>query len=249
MCGAMLGNLCSTKSISEQKSKENRTMQKCEPLTVDILQQLHGPAFDARYMSITEPLDGDDDSLEFSLDRKRNADSNRPSFYMTSEYGEVLSEEPAWNIKWDVFQSKITKQTRRKRRSALPNDEESTELPEQESDTVDRDKRHNQSNNKLRSDPWKCERKVKWMHLGSDYYPSHLRTVECTKPKCYYNLYKCMPRSFAVRILQRRRGVCADAASLEVYGFTGKSAEYWEWIDYPVNFCCDCVSNQSNKYY
>ncbi|XP_055298539.1 protein trunk [Sitodiplosis mosellana] len=244
MCGAFLGNLCTTMSISEKKSKESQAIKNCEQLSVNILRRLHGPAFDARYMSITQPSD-DDDSISDPLDttgRKRNADSKRPSFYMTGDHTEVLSEEPAWNIEWESFETKITSQKRRKR-SLLPIGEDPTKSVHQQLDTLNRSKRQIRA----RNEPWQCERKVKWINLGDDYHPSHLRSVECTQPKCYYNMYDCKPRHFAVRILQRRRGACADAASLKTYGFTGEYAEVWEWVEVAVNFCCDCVA--SKKYY
>lgn len=236
MCCALLGGMCTTMSISEaRKSKEKRTMQNCEPLPLKILRKVHGAAFDARYMSITEPTDNDEtisDTMD-DFDVKRNA-AQRPSFYITDDHMEVLSEEPAWNIDWDTFSSS-QKQMKRKKRSLLPIGVDPTENATQ-SDELNRQKRQN------RGDPWKCERKVKWVHLGPDYHPSHLRTVECTRPKCYYQQYNCKPRHFAVHILQRRRGACADAKDLKMFGFAGKYAEVWVLVEIAVNFCCDCVA-------
>lgn len=247
LCGAFLSDLCTTMSISEKESKE--TTKNCEKLSVNILRRLHGPAFDARYMSITQPLD--DDSSVFdpldTADRKRNVDSNRPSFYMTGDHVEVLSEEPAWNIEWGSFESPNTNQKRRKR-SLLPIGENPNEMAHEQLDTLQREKRANRARKEGENrPPWQCERKVKWIDLGDDYHPSHLRSVECTQPKCFYQKYNCKPRHFAVRILQRRRGACADAASLKTYGFTGEFAEVWEWVEVAVNFCCDCVAPK--KYY
>lgn len=244
MCGAFLSDLCTSMTISEEVSKEIRTMNNCEKLSVNILRRLHGPAFDARYMSITQPSDDDNnvfDPLD-TADRKRNADSKRPSFYITGDHVEVLSEQPAWNIEWGSFQSPSTNQKRR-RRSLIPIGEDPIEMAHQQLDALNREKREIQA----RKEPWQCERKVKWIHLGDDYHPSHLRSIECTQPTCFWQKYNCKPRHFAVRILQRRRGACADAASLKNYGFTGKYAEVWEWVEVAVNFCCDCVAPK--KYY
>lgn len=231
MCCAFLVGSCTTMSISDaiKMSNKNGSTQNCEQLPVEILKRVHGPAFDARYMSVDQPPD-DDESISdtmYNVGRKRKADnenfSQRPSFYITTDHTEVLSEEPAWNIEWDKYQAPNSPVTREKR--SLPS-RESLSRP---------------------NAPWHCERKVKWEHLGPDYHPSHLRTVECTQRKCYYQQYDCKPRYFTVRILKRRRGVCSDASKLKFYGFTGESAEVWEFVEVTVNFCCDCVA--SNRYF
>lgn len=244
LCCALLGDLCTTMSVSDKKSKENRPIQNCEQLPLKVLKRLHGPAFDARYMSINKPLESEDISLEAMeiVDRKRKAEL-RPSFYITDDHTLVLSEEPAWNIQWDSFKNPQTQfsdsQTRRKR-SILPIGVDS-EQQQQQMEKLNRQKRQNQA----RTEPWRCEKKVKWEYLGPDFHPSHIRTIECTKPKCYYGMFDCKPKQFAVKILQRRRGVCGDAANLKVYGFAGKYAEVWEWVEVSVNFCCDCVAPKS----
>lgn len=246
MCGAFFGDLCTTMSISEKKLKEDQMVQNCDELPESILSELHGPAFDARYMSIKQPVDNDENVMDQTdtMDRKRSAGTTRPSFYVTDDHTEVLSEEPAWNINWNSFQSQIDSKKRRKR-SLLAIGEYATEFPQQNLTTLIRTKRQN----RVRSEPWQCDRKVKWEYLGNDYHPSHLRTVECTKPKCFWDQYDCKPRKFTVRILQRRRGVCADATGLKAYGFTGKSAEVWEFVQMAVNFCCDCVASKDKKRY
>lgn len=248
----LLVNLCTTMSVSEfdamKKIKENRTNQNCEQLSVKILKRLHGPAFDPRYMSISKPMDDEDNVMDptDNIDRKRKT-KNRPSFYITEEHTLVLSEEPAWNIEWDKFREEQSLSQTRKKRSVVPISLNTKATTDDETDTetidtdLQRQKRQN-SNQSRRSEPWRCEKKVTWVNLGPDYHPPHLRTIECTKPKCYYGMFDCKPRHFAVRILQRRRGACADAASLRVYGFTGQSAEVWEWVEISVNFCCDCVA-------
>lgn len=239
MCCAFFGGICSTMSISDvtKKSKERRSMQNCEPLPLKVLKRLHGPAFDARYMSINEPVDNDESILDATdnFGRKRNTEP----FYITEGHIELLSDKPAWNVEWDTFVSS-KKQKTRKKRSLLPIGVNSADNSTQ-SDALNRQKRNN------RLPTWHCERKVKWEHLGPDYHPSHLRTVECTRPKCYYNEYNCKPRHFSVHILQRRRGACSDATNLEIFGFDGKYAEVWEWVEVAVNFCCDCVAPK--KYY
>lgn len=93
----------------------------------------------------------------------------------------------------------------------------------------------------VRKDPWHCEMKIKWVDLGRDYYPRYLRTVECTRQNCWYGKYTCKPKSFSIKILKRRKGVCAPLNSEPL-------KEVWVWEERAVNFCCDCVMAR-NSYY
>lgn len=251
MCCVLFGVLCTTMSVSDFeamkkfKDKENPTQQNCEQLPLKVLKELHGPAFNPRYMSINKPLDNEENPMEpnDAVDRRRETNS-RPSFYITEEHMHVLSDEPAWNIKWDTFREEDSEGNgqKRKKRDLIPIGVDANQLATQ-STPLQRPKR--QYSNGGRSEPWRCEKTVKWVHLGPDFHPSHLRTIECSKPKCYYGMFDCKPKKFEVRVLQRRRGACADAASLKVYGFNGKYAEVWEWTQISVNFCCDCVAPKS----
>ncbi|XP_031625626.1 protein trunk-like [Contarinia nasturtii] len=231
--------------------KKSREMGNCEQLPVKVLKRVHGPAFDARYMSIEQPLDNDEFSrfdIMDTVNRKRNIDADRPSFYLTDNHTEVLSNEAAWNIQWDTFEIQINSQSRRKR-SLLPIGNEFQDFPIS-SGNLKQNKRQSHAHSKKsdKTEPWQCEQKIKWIHLGLDYYPSHLKTVKCTEPKCFYKMHECMPRHFAVRLLQRRRGACADASNLKAYGFSGpKYVEVWEWIEVAVNFCCVCAAASINN--
>lgn len=90
--------------------------------------------------------------------------------------------------------------------------------------------------------PWECEATVKWIDLGRDYFPRYLRTVECTKHDCWYSKYVCKPRSFTVKILRKKSGMCAEGGLKT--GFAGLPSmlrELWIWEERAVNFCCDCA--------
>lgn len=234
-CCVFLANVCAATSATMR--------QNCEKLPLKVLKRLHGPSFDSRYMSINEPKNVEDEKIMDEMEnpnRKRRADQ-RPSFYITEEHTISLSDQPAWNVQWDAFDSLLQPAKSRQKRSPVPIGIDVPEIPEaNQMSEASRSKR--QIENSGLFNEMKCEKRVKWIHLGPDYHPSHLRTIECTKPTCFYSHAKCKPRHFAVRILQRRQGACADASNLKTYGFTGKRAEVWEWIEVAVNFCCDCVA-------
>lgn len=249
LCCVLFGDLCTTMSVetTNRNYKRSGIAPICEELPLNVLKILHGPAFDARYMSIEDPIEREDISLESmdKVDLKRNTESGL-SFYITDDHSidTVLSEQAAWNIQWDSFQNQLTQigEIRRKR-SITPSDVDPMQLNEQQIEPLNRDKREN---NKLR-EPWRCEKTLTWVNLGSDYHPSHLRTVECTKPKCWYGQYNCKPKQFVVKILKRHKGQCEDAIGLRKYGLSGKNMEVWRWVEKSVNFCCDCVS--TGRYY
>lgn len=215
--------------VDEIEFNPNQTSADCESVSLKILRQVHGPAYDARYMSVDEPTDDEDDMFEPEPDGDRRRHANhRPSFYITDDEEIVLSEKAAWNVDWDTF----SKEPVRDKRSLDDHHE-----------AAHKHKRQTQG----RIEPWKCEKKVKWLH-NADYYPPYLRTIECTKPTCYYNMYDCKPRKFAIRLLRRVRSECADASELRPYGYKGdKKPEFWKWVSTSVNFCCDCVA--SDKHY
>ncbi|XP_031623449.1 protein trunk-like [Contarinia nasturtii] len=245
MCCAILFDFCTTMSVNTTKLKES---DHCEEVPSEILQRIQGPAFLPRYMNVrNETLESEYEYLfsSHNTSRKREADLDISSFYVTDENMEVLSEEPAWEVKWETVQ---TQNRRRKKRSLLPIGVNS-KVETEPLGTLSRTKRQSRprvSFNQI--EPWQCERKVKWNDLGGDYYPSYIKTIECTSPHCYYKQYNCMPRNFAVRLLHRRKGVCAEASTLREYGYTGEGdVEFWQWVEVPVTFCCDCVK-AANRY-
>lgn len=92
--------------------------------------------------------------------------------------------------------------------------------------------------------PWKCDSSIRWIDLGPDYFPRFLRTVECTKHYCWYKAFVCKAKSFAIKILRRREGMCADAENLRKltsFDFRGDFGEVWKWEEVAINVCCDCA--------
>lgn len=66
---------------------------------------------------------------------------------------------------------------------------------------------------------WQCKMKIEWMDLSSDYFPKYLRTVQCSSENCWFGLYKCTPRYFAVKLQRRKRGLC-------------QSVKKWDFLAY-----------------
>lgn len=92
--------------------------------------------------------------------------------------------------------------------------------------------------------PWECQAVVKWIDLGSDYFPRYLRSVECTKHDCWYDKFVCKARSFTVKLLRRKKGKCVYQNQSRREGNVGlpqELKELWVWEERAVNFCCDCA--------
>lgn len=224
-------------SSSNSSIQETPNIQDCEQLPTEVLQRIHGPAFLSRYMSITQPLDDDEEQTSNPSDSgysRHRREAYRPPFYM-SEDEVVLSDKPAWNIQWDSFSEN---HSNRRRRDVNSKSIKNSKVNK----TVSTNSEH---------PPWQCETKIHWKYLGADFHPSYLQTIKCTQPTCFHNHYYCKEKRFAVRVLQRRHGLCEDAekADLKKYGFTGKSAELWEFVEIPINFCCDCVVPKKNYFW
>lgn len=91
---------------------------------------------------------------------------------------------------------------------------------------------------------WHCESPLRWLDLGPDYFPRFLRSADCGHPTCTGAGFVCRPRSFSVKVLRRREGVCAPAGDLPLeestVGLPNDLRDLWVWELRAVNFCCVC---------
>lgn len=179
----------------------------CAELPEDVLGKILGPAFNARYMSITEPVD---EGLKDEESSKRHITPVLP-FSVDQDYFHEFGDQPAWNV--DSYRQIMNAHSRRRR-------------------------------NVKQQRQWECESKVVWTDLGVDYFPRYLRNIECTSKRCWYGLYKCIPRSFTVKVLKRRRGKCIESfpgTKVGNFGLHTDLRELWVWEERAVNFCCVCA--------
>lgn len=93
---------------------------------------------------------------------------------------------------------------------------------------------------------WQCESKIRWMDLGPDYFPRHLRSIECPLRNCWYGFFKCKPKSFTVKLLRRKKNQCvvtkSGSSSSLLSGLPVEVRELWIWEERALSFCCDCTS-------
>lgn len=262
--------ICGECASIDMRKKSSQTAYEgarpdCAELPEIVLAELLGEAYNSRYMSVNRPVTDDD---EHAYDRNAYKVSKRkveslPSFYVEDSID--LSEKPAWDIRGHIgnVDLQLSKRRRRKRAVSIVNDhqkiepenalkvdyEQLNETNANPSESTIRNKRAHRRNGSQRTSDddlrlWRCDASIKWVDLGPDYFPRFLRTVECTKQFCYYGLYECRAKKFAVKILHRRKGVCADASNLRKissFEFRSPHGELWKWKEVAVNFCCDCV--------
>jgi len=167
-------------------------------------------------------------------------------FYVDDTFALEISDKPAWEVKHviDEYNTNIHN-----------NDDDDKVTKDMESVRTKRNTRrgnnnNNNNNNILYERPWECEAKIKWIDLGPDYFPRFLRTVECTRKKCWYNHYECQTRSFTVKLLRRRNGECVKTNEIHPVSndeLPGELKELWVWEERAVNFCCDCAASRTSS--
>lgn len=211
---------------------------KCEHLPPTTLSRVLGAAFNSRYMSIDNPSyhmeDDTDDLHQNSYSTKRNSQLIQP-FYVDDTFSLELSDKPAWEV------VHIMDGQDRSARSIVPDE---TDDVDNTANRAKRDGRRGNTANTHIDRPWECNAKIKWIDLGPDYFPRFLRSVECTRKKCWYNNYICKPRSFTVKLLRRRNGECIRSDNMYRISnddLPGSLKELWVWEERAVNFCCDCT--------
>ncbi|VEN42209.1 unnamed protein product [Callosobruchus maculatus] len=179
----------------------------CEEMPEYELEEILGPAYNARYMSLTPPPPED----ESRLGAKRGIVSDAVDFYVAHDLEVEIETRPAWAVTNHV------------------------EAAREQSFRFKRDLDYSQE--------WHCKQRIKWLDLGPDYFPRYLKSVECLSETCWFNIYKCRPRSFAVKLLKRRRDRCTAAPDDDRIGSSGlprELRELWVWEERAVTFCCDC---------
>nr|CAH7735476.1 unnamed protein product [Callosobruchus chinensis] len=172
------------------------------------LEEILGPAYNARYMSLTPPPSEDESSR---LGGKRGTESDAVDFYVAHDLKEEIEARPAWAVTNHV------------------------EAARERNFRFKRDMDYSQE--------WHCKQRIKWLDLGPDYFPRYLKSIECLSETCWFNIYKCRPRSFAVKLLKRRKGRCTAAPVDDSSGSSGlprELRELWVWEERAVTFCCDC---------
>ncbi|GLV44047.1 trunk [Carabus blaptoides fortunei] len=191
---------------------EPETKIMCNQIPEPVLSEILGPAFNSRYMSIDQPFEIDMDAAMNAASSKR-APSAAPSFYVDDHFAQEISEMPAWNT--DHYARGIDGTGAGKvKRAVKPGG----------------------------GRQWECEAKIRWQDLGPDYFPRYLRSVDCTSKSCWYDMLKCKPRSFTVKLLRRKRNQCVnDGLKVGVVGLPQDLRELWVWEERAVNFCCDCA--------
>lgn len=213
----------------------------CNYVPLLILKRLHGSAMDLKYMSADSPYGHTEESAPFNGGIKiRRAAREKPAVFRVQDiHFELLSNEPAWNYEWNAFAAQRRLQCDREPiELKLDLDDPTTSAPVTPRNGF-------RGRDSTDTAPWRCETRRKWLQLPIEYYPRYLRSVQCSRPSCWYGNYECMARRMTVYVLQRQlEGGCADATKLKKHGFTEDRAEIWRWVKADINFYCECVKSK-----
>lgn len=184
----------------------------CDELSETALFQILGPAFNPRYMSISEP--------DLNIAVSSNKRYTETSFYADDQYYNEKNSAPAWEYNHTELRRKIH----------FDSKNAGTELSHKT--TLHRF---------IRSlGPCHCDSVIEWIYLGADYFPRYMRSVVCAEQKCYYGTGTCKPRKFTLNFLKRKRGECVTIEDDSLLFIAGENIGLWIWEEKAVNFCCDC---------
>ncbi|KAI0214148.1 hypothetical protein LSAT2_000760, partial [Lamellibrachia satsuma] len=151
-----------------------------------------GPAFNARYMSISKPhreLSSVSASLGESpaasaqhrtqVDQSDAVDaSSHGEFRVDQDFSRIVRVKPTW-------------QTTRESAEALRDRTKRATRPR---------KKPASSRKRPVREQWECAQKIVWRDLGADYFPRYLRSVACTQSTCWFGAFECRPRAFTVKV-------------------------------------------------
>lgn len=229
----------------------------CDNFSVNVLQDLLGPAYNSRYMSIEQPnyndkhlvTGGANEEID-AASRKRGTSPKIGSFYVDNTYAVPISNKPAWEkgsyLTEPIEENADTMENGKSKRSLADIFDLDKILESHIGNAITgrgKDIKHAMFLRKGDIErPWRCEAMVRWIDLGVEYFPRYLRTVECMKNTCWYGHYECVPRSFTVKILRRKHGKCMKTIEHNFgnIGLPNELKQLWIWEERAVNFCCDC---------
>ncbi|KAJ1522152.1 hypothetical protein ONE63_002463 [Megalurothrips usitatus] len=190
-------------------------------------------------------------------------------FAVDEDYQRVLSDEPAWQTRYDMsydmptvmlsgdgdLSSSSSSYRTSAGRRARADDADADGDREVGAEAVDEEGTGARAARAAWNIPglamaarkdlqWHCESPLRWVDLGPDYFPRYLRSADCANSACTGAGFVCRPRSFSVKVLRRREGVCAPAGDLPVeestVGLPSDLRDLWVWELRAVNFCCVC---------
>ena len=84
--------------------------------------------------------------------------------------------------------------------------------------------------------PWSCEQNVLWSDLGPDHFPRYLRKVQCRQTNCWYGRYRCVPKTFDMKVLCLATSGCfgsSDDIPVEL-------KPMWRYKSVSVTYACEC---------
>ncbi|XP_034248746.1 uncharacterized protein LOC117649784 isoform X2 [Thrips palmi] len=191
----------------------------------------------------------------------RDAPGPANPFSVDEDFHEVLSNDPAWQVRYDMptvtlsgdaesYGGGVNYRTSAGRRVRQHDPEQlddggTADALADGSGRAGRAVWGGMSLAALSKDmQWHCESPLRWLDLGPDYFPRFLRSADCGHHTCTGSGFVCRPRSFSVKVLRRREGVCAPAGDLPLeestVGLPGELRDLWVWELRAVNFCCVC---------
>lgn len=85
--------------------------------------------------------------------------------------------------------------------------------------------------------PWTCDMKTEWVAMNRTQFPSFVFSGRCVKTRCFHNRYECIPKKYAIKILERDPNRCNP---IPTYGVDTTYEELWYFKRIHVTVACEC---------
>ncbi|KAK6188904.1 hypothetical protein SNE40_004984 [Patella caerulea] len=92
--------------------------------------------------------------------------------------------------------------------------------------------------------PWECKMDSKWQRMKVGFFPTYVQTGRCLTNKCFYRLYDCIPKKYAIKLLKRDPDQCNP---LPTIGLNATYEERWFFVRHYVTVGCDCSKKQRRR--
>lgn len=260
-----------TNMTSKRIQAEDEPLQtkvECPPAPDNVLRQLLGPAFNARYMSIEKPHDeklpsdvtDDEDLLKDQTHTVKPKSEHHGDFVVDGQFERDLPNEHFYGDLYRHIAAYLNEAEARREKANEPSsadpdvakedkNEVSVTVPQKNDTTEQRRRRSTVAG----GTPWGCDSRVVWHDLGPDRFPRYLRGVECTSSKCWFGHFKCKPKAFTVKVLRRKTDSCSEQEAQDLYSAPLEELtdvitaalpaiqRTWTFEERSVTFCCECV--------
>ncbi|ESO88359.1 hypothetical protein LOTGIDRAFT_234654 [Lottia gigantea] len=92
--------------------------------------------------------------------------------------------------------------------------------------------------------PWECKMKPDWQRMKTGFFPTYVQTGRCQTSKCFYRLYDCIPKKYAIKLLKRDPDQCNPIPTI---GLNATYEERWFFVRHYVTLASVMGSDKNAR--